>query len=71
MDELIRYLRALVLLQLHQGADGTGALKPEALLALAGFTHREIGAMLGKNPAAVAQAVSRARRAGKSSGAIG
>jgi DNA-directed RNA polymerase specialized sigma24 family protein len=66
MEELIRYARALLLLQLKQvemSADaGKGpAIRAEILLADAGFGPREIADLLGKNYAAVAKALSRAR----------
>jgi hypothetical protein len=71
VEELAKYLKALVLLQLHSapfapnGASGSGATptpsKPEVLLSRAGFTHREIADLLGKTPTAVAKAISRAR----------
>ena len=68
MEELIRYMRASVLLQLYsaqaQSAQpGAPSFKPEVLLADAGIPPREIAAMLGKSPAAVAKAISRARAA--------
>lgn len=68
MEELIRYMRAMVMLQLHtaQGmaaGDGGHPLKPEVLLADAGFNTRDIATMLDKSPAAVAKAISRARSA--------
>jgi hypothetical protein len=66
MQELVRYARALLLLQLKHlevsAQAGKGpAIKPEVLLADAGFGPREIADLLGKNYAAVAKAVSRAR----------
>ncbi len=65
VDELLRYTRALVFLQLQQvtGADTFG--RPELLLARAGFPHREIADLLGKSPAAVAKAISRGRAAAR------
>jgi DNA-directed RNA polymerase specialized sigma24 family protein len=68
VEELIRYARALLLLQLKQVAalaeTGRGpAVRAEVLLADAGFGAREIADLLGKNYAAVAKAVSRARAA--------
>ncbi len=59
LEELVKYLRALVLLQV--GFSGTGAAKPEVLLAKAGFTHKEIAELLSKSQAAVAKAISRAK----------
>ena len=67
MEELIKYMRALVLLQLQAapatpaGGPAPAGAKAELLLARAGFAHREIAEMLGKTPAAVAKAISRAK----------
>jgi DNA-directed RNA polymerase specialized sigma24 family protein len=66
MQELVRYARALLLLQLKQiemsAQAGKGpAVRAELLLADAGFGAREIADLLGKNYAAVAKALSRAR----------
>jgi len=68
VEELVRYARALLLLQLKQvemaAQAGNGpAVRAEVLLADAGFGAREIADLLGKNYAAVAKAVSRARAA--------
>lgn len=61
MDEMLRYMKAMVFLQLQSltGADTFG--KPELLLAKAGFPQKEIAELLGKSPAAVAKVISRAR----------
>ncbi len=66
MEELIRYMRAVMLIQLSslQAAAARGevpGIKPELVLSQAGFSAREIGEMLGKSSAAVAKAISRAR----------
>lgn len=66
MEELIRYARALLLLQLKQleisAEAGMGpTIRAEVLLADAGFGAREIADLLGKNYGAVAKALSRAR----------
>jgi hypothetical protein len=69
MEDLIKYMRALVLLQVNAVTQGSaagapnasGAIKPEILLVRAGFSHREVATMIGKTPAAVAKAVSRAK----------
>jgi DNA-directed RNA polymerase specialized sigma24 family protein len=68
MQELVRYARALLILQLKQlelaAESGTGpTIRSELLLADAGFGTKEIANILGKNYAAVAKAVSRARSA--------
>jgi DNA-directed RNA polymerase specialized sigma24 family protein len=66
MEELVKYLRGLLLLgvsQAQEEAARTGRAQPrlELLLADAGFAHREIAAMLNKSQVAVAKAVSRGR----------
>ena len=63
MDELIKYMRALVLLQVHAPtpAGASAGPKPEVLLARAGFPHKEIADLLGKSAGAVAKSVSRAK----------
>lgn len=62
MEESIKYLKAMVFLQL-QSVTGTNTFgKPELLLSQAGFSHKEIAEILGKNTAAVAKAVSRAKK---------
>jgi DNA-directed RNA polymerase specialized sigma24 family protein len=68
MQELVRYARALLLLQLKQlemaAQTGKGpTLRAELLLADAGFGPREIADLLGRNYAGVAKALSRARAA--------
>ena len=68
VEELVRYARALLLLQLKQvemsGQAGKGpVVRAELLLADAGFGAREIADLLGKNYAGVAKALSRARAA--------
>ena len=64
MEELVKYMRALTFLQLQSVTGSNNIGKPEVLLSKAGFTHREIADLLGKNTAAVAKAISRARAAG-------
>jgi len=66
MEELARYLKALVVLQVQMlelaAARGENtAVRSEVILADAGFTAREIAGMVGKSPAAVSKAISRAR----------
>jgi len=68
MEEMLRYMRAMVMLQLHTAqsaaADGERTpLRAEVLLADAGFGAREISSMLAKSPAAVAKAITRGRAA--------
>jgi DNA-directed RNA polymerase specialized sigma24 family protein len=66
VEELVRYARALLLLQLKQvemsAHTGKGPIiRAEILLADAGFGVQETADLLGKKYAAVAKAVSRAR----------
>ena len=66
MEELVKYLRGLLLLgvwRAQEEAARTGRAQPrlELLLADAGFAHREIAVMLNKSQVAVAKAVSRGR----------
>lgn len=61
MDELLKYNKALVLLQL-QALGVVGFPKAELLLVKAGFGHREIADLLGKTQTAVAKTISRAQK---------
>jgi len=63
VDELLRYMKALVLLQLQTFAGTETPTKPEILLSKAGFPQKEIADLLGKSPVAVAKTISRARAA--------
>ena len=65
MDELIKYLRALVYLQARQLSGEAMAVKIEILLANAGLSYREISDMTGKSEPAIAKAVSRERLSNK------
>ena len=58
--DVLPYLKALVLFQLETLHDETDA-KPELLLHRAGIGTQEIAEMLGKNYAAVAKTISRAK----------
>ena len=62
-SELVKYSKALLLLQLHALNKAEDPVKPEILLARAGLNAREIGDLLGKNPAAVTKAIQRAGKA--------
>jgi len=61
MDELLKYIKALVYLHASAVAGGDEPPRTEVLLARAGLKHAEIANILGKTPAAVAKAVSRAK----------
>lgn len=63
MDELVKYVKALLLLQVRKSADGLPDVKPELLLANAGLSAKEVGEILGKSEAAASKAISRARKA--------
>ncbi len=63
-SELVKYTRALLLLQV-QGLDKTDEpIKPEVLMARAGLSARENAELLGKNSGAVAKAIQRAGKGG-------
>jgi DNA-directed RNA polymerase specialized sigma24 family protein len=63
-SELVKYTKALLLLQV-QGLNKTDdPIKPEVLLARAGLSAREIAELLGKNSAAVSKTIQRAEKAG-------
>lgn len=63
-NEVLKYLKALVLLQLQATDISEGRAKPELLLARVGLSAREIGELLGKNVGAVAKTLQRAGRGG-------
>jgi DNA-directed RNA polymerase specialized sigma24 family protein len=60
MDELVKYTRALLVLQVQTLNKTEDQAKPEILLARAGLPASEIAKLLGKNPAAVTKAIQRA-----------
>ena len=62
MEEVVKYLRALVYLQVQALSD-SAPVKRELLLCRAGFSHKEIGEILGKKPDAVRKVISRAIQA--------
>lgn len=65
MDELVKYMRALVALQV-QGLNKDGdPVKPEVLLVRSGLPVGEVAEMLGKSSAAVAKANQRAGKSGR------
>jgi len=65
MEEIVKYLRALVFLEARRLVPEAPAVKPEILLAEAGLSYDEIAKMLNKSEGAVQKAVSRARMASK------
>lgn len=62
VSELVKFTRALLLLQVQALNKTEDPVKPEVLLARAGLTSREIAELLGKNSAAVAKAIQRATK---------
>lgn len=78
MEELAKYLRAMLLLDIWTAQEtaarsGAAAPKLEVLLADSGFATKEVADLLGKSQAAVAKAISRGRstRRAKSADAAG
>jgi hypothetical protein len=61
MDELVKYMRALVMLQARIVAETQPGVKLELLLSAAGLNHKEIAGIIGKSHAAVAKTISRSR----------
>jgi hypothetical protein len=61
--ELLKYIKALLLLKIQQFNTEEEPIKPEVLLARAGLNAREIAELLGKNSTAVAKAIQRAAKA--------
>ena len=59
-SEVVKYTRALLLLQIHALTKSNEVIKPELLLSRAGLSTREIALLLSKNPAAVSKAIQRA-----------
>ena len=62
-NEVVKYLRALLLLQIQTLTSGDEVIKPELVLSRAGLGTREIAQLLGKNAVAVAKAIQRAGKA--------
>ena len=61
-NELLKYTKALVALQIHV-LNSSGQLnKPEVVLSRVGLSPRDIAEILGKNPGAVAKALQRAAK---------
>jgi len=59
-SELVKYSKALLLLQLQALNKDEEPTKLEVLLSRAGLNAREIADLLGKNASAVAKALQRA-----------
>jgi DNA-directed RNA polymerase specialized sigma24 family protein len=63
-NDLIKYTKALLLLQIQGLTKTEDPMKPEVLLSRAGLNPREIAELLGKNLAGVAKAIQRAGKGG-------
>lgn len=60
-NELLKHLRALLLLQMAQAPDHNTAQKAELLLSRAGFAIKEIAQLVGKNESTVGVTIHRAK----------
>lgn len=63
-SELVKYVKALVVLQVQELTKPDEPVKPEVLLYRAGLNSREIAELLGKNLAGVVKAIQRAGKGG-------
>lgn len=61
MEELLKYMKALVALQARALGETQPGLKLELILRSAGLNYREIAEVLGKTEAAVAKTITRSR----------
>jgi DNA-directed RNA polymerase specialized sigma24 family protein len=64
LEDIAKYTKALLLLQVQSHNRADDPAKPEVLLARAGLSAREIAELLGKNSGAVAKAIQRAGKDG-------
>ena len=64
-NELVKYIKALLLLEVYQLSKSDDSAKPEILLVRAGLSVKEIAELLGKNLAAVAKTIQRAGKGSK------
>ena len=64
MEEVVKYLKALLALQVATYEAGESPGKAEVLLARAGLPYGEIAELTGKSYAGVAKTMSRAKRRG-------
>ena len=60
-DDNLKYLRALLILQLNANAKEADKEEPEFLLTRAGFSQKETAKLLGITQPAVSQTLSRAK----------
>lgn len=61
MEEVVKYLKALIVLQVQAMSGEDKDTKPEVLLSRAGLSNSEIGSLLGKKANAVNMTLSRAK----------
>jgi DNA-directed RNA polymerase specialized sigma24 family protein len=61
MEELVKYVKALVFLQAQSLNANEAPVKPELLLSRAGLKNAEIALILDKTEAAVAKSIQRAK----------
>ena len=62
--DVVKYTKALLLLQIQALTKSDELMKPELLLQRAGLNTRDIAELLGKNTAAVTKAIQRAGKGG-------
>jgi DNA-directed RNA polymerase specialized sigma24 family protein len=60
VSELLKYMKAMVAIQIRAMSTEENQEKPEVLLTRAGLSAKEIAELLGKNPDAVKKAIQRA-----------
>jgi len=60
LTDLLKAIRALLLVHLQDWSEPSDREKPEIVLARAGYSAREIAELLNKNTDAVAKAIQRA-----------
>lgn len=65
ISDLVRYIKALVALQIQTMSKSEDPAKPETIMARAGLPAKEIAELLGKSPDAVKKTI---QRAGKKEG---
>ena len=65
MEELEKYMRALLIFEIDAAREEGQAGHPAVLLSRAGFTNPEIAELLNKTSNAVKKTVLRARKKGK------
>jgi len=62
MEELVKYLKALTFLQVNAMSEKQAFQKPEVLLVRAGFSYKEVGAILGKSENAIKSVMFKERK---------